>query len=430
MDVHVVSKTNNNTHAAFRLPTPTTPLAPSSIRVQPSLLGLTSNNLTYALLGDMLHWWDTYPLPPNTPAPYNDRTAWGIVPAWGFATVLSSTIPDLPRGTTIWGYWPASGHIVDLALEHRGADPESHWVEVSPHRKTVLELYNRYIVLESPARDETRAAWESVMRPLWQCGYMMAEYVLTHDPASKPPIHPLPGLPSVKAEWTARDADVRKTVIVSLGASSKTGRSFAHNLALRPGGKGPLGFLQVTSAPGGIQVAVEALGVGFASRAVDYEELKEGKEVAEWIVGLKPERILVFDFGSRDGGWESLNALVKGSEELSGVELLTLNVGYQQKVYTLEDVGAAMASAEEHGKVQLNTSPIISAAFELQGAVKVFAGLEEHWDHWVKNQQAVAPDLKIVWGEGVVGEKGIEGGWTRLTKGGVRPEEALVYRIP
>ncbi|CEL09836.1 hypothetical protein ASPCAL12965 [Aspergillus calidoustus] len=61
MDVHVVSKTDNNTHATFSLPPPTTPLAAtsssssSSLRIRPSLLSLTSNNLTYALLGTQLH---------------------------------------------------------------------------------------------------------------------------------------------------------------------------------------------------------------------------------------------------------------------------------------------------------------------------------------------------------------------------------------
>ncbi|KAL2821219.1 hypothetical protein BJX63DRAFT_443652 [Aspergillus granulosus] len=424
MDVLVISKTDNNNHATFQVPAPASPVAPSSIRVRPSLLSLTSNNLTYALLGDRLNWWDAYPVPSNAPAPYNDRSAWGIVPAWGFATVLESAISDINSGTKIWGYWPASGHIIDLALTP--GEPTNHWIEVSPHRQSLMVLYNRYIV--STSADENRHAWEASVRPIWQCGYVLSEYVLTPDPAKTPAIHPFPGVPSVKTKWTNEDADISKAVVVSLAASSKTGRSVAYNFAARPPGAGPLGLLQVTSSSGAIQDAADALKPVFATKAVDYSGLGK-EEVAEWIAGLEPEKILVIDMGSRNGGFEAVHALVKSNKTLDKAQFVTLNVGYQQKVYTPADVGAALASATEHSKIQLNTSPILEVALQLQGTIKFFAGLEERWDHWVKNREVAVPDLKLVWGEGVPGEKGLAGGWRRLTKGDVAPEEALVFRI-
>ncbi|KAL3439795.1 hypothetical protein BJX65DRAFT_317446 [Aspergillus insuetus] len=415
MDVHVVSKTDNNTHATFSLPPPTTPLAAtsssssSSLRIRPSLLSLTSNNLTYALLGTQLHWWDAYPLPSNAPAPYNDASAWGIVPAWGFGT-------------------PASGHIVDLALKHEPDEPETHWIEVSPHRQTLLALYNRYLVSTSNSNDETRHAWEASVRPLWQCGYILSSYVFTPDPVTNPAIHPYPGIPSVKETWSDSDADLSKAVVISLAASSKTARAVAHNFALRPANGGPLGLLQVTSAPAGIQAAADALKAGFATRAVDYTNLNS-EEVARWISALKPAKIVVIDFGSRDGGFEAVHKLVKGDEILAKAESVTVNIGNQQKIYTPSEVGAALSSAAEHGKIQFNTSPVLEAILALQGATKLFAGLEEAWEHWLENHEAAAPDLRFVWGEGVVGEKGIEGGWTRLTRGEVKPEKALAFRI-
>ncbi|KAL2829577.1 hypothetical protein BJY01DRAFT_254982 [Aspergillus pseudoustus] len=427
MDVHVVSKTDNNTHATFSLPTPTSPLAgPSSLRIRPSLLSLTSNNLTYALLGNQLKWWDAYPVPSNAPTPYNDASAWGIVPAWGFGTVLESTIESIAPGTKLWGYWPASGHVVDLALKHEPDEPSTHWIEVSPHRQTLLALYNRYLI--STSDDETRHAWEASVRPVWQCAYVLSAYVFTPDPASNPAIHPYPGIPSVKETWTSADADLSRAVVISLAASSKTARAVAHNFTLRPTSGGPLGLLQVTSAPGPIQSAATALKPHFATRAVDYTSL-DTEEVAQWIAALKPAKILVIDFGSRDGGFEAAHKLVSQDEVLAKAEFVTVNIGYQQKVYTMSDVGAALASAAEHSKIQFNTSPVIEAILPVQGATKLFAGLEKAWDHWLENREAAAPDLQLVWGEGVVGEKGIEGAWTRLTRGEVKPEEALVFRI-
>ena len=59
MEVHVVSKVDNEQHATFTLQTPSSPaveLSPSSIRVRTLLVSLTSNNLSYARGGHFLHW--------------------------------------------------------------------------------------------------------------------------------------------------------------------------------------------------------------------------------------------------------------------------------------------------------------------------------------------------------------------------------------
>ena len=55
--VHVVGKADNRQHAVVELPTPDQSLPSSSLRARPILLGLTSNNLSYARGGDLLHWY-------------------------------------------------------------------------------------------------------------------------------------------------------------------------------------------------------------------------------------------------------------------------------------------------------------------------------------------------------------------------------------
>lgn len=60
MDVHVVSKANNEQHTSFTLPITSSlvlELRPFSIRVRTVLVSLTSNNLGYARGGHFLHWW-------------------------------------------------------------------------------------------------------------------------------------------------------------------------------------------------------------------------------------------------------------------------------------------------------------------------------------------------------------------------------------
>ena len=61
MEFHIVSKSDNRVHATFSVDKSTYPelkhLSPGSVRVQPVVISLTSNNLSYARLGEMLHWY-------------------------------------------------------------------------------------------------------------------------------------------------------------------------------------------------------------------------------------------------------------------------------------------------------------------------------------------------------------------------------------
>ena len=53
------------------------PLSEGQVRVEVELFALTANNITYAAMGDAMHYWDFYP---------SGDADWGIIPVWGFAT--------------------------------------------------------------------------------------------------------------------------------------------------------------------------------------------------------------------------------------------------------------------------------------------------------------------------------------------------------
>jgi hypothetical protein len=58
MGVHVVSKLDNRQHATFDVEIAgQRELSDSSVRIRTQLISLTSNNLTYALMGEFLHWY-------------------------------------------------------------------------------------------------------------------------------------------------------------------------------------------------------------------------------------------------------------------------------------------------------------------------------------------------------------------------------------
>lgn len=60
MEVHVINKLDNNQHTTIQLPQDAGlgKLAESSVRVRTQLISLSSNNLTYAEMGTMLHWYE------------------------------------------------------------------------------------------------------------------------------------------------------------------------------------------------------------------------------------------------------------------------------------------------------------------------------------------------------------------------------------
>ncbi|KAL3485447.1 hypothetical protein BJX62DRAFT_247507 [Aspergillus germanicus] len=421
MDVHLVSKLDNRQHATIQVPEPTNPLKPSSIRVRTALFGLTSNNLTYAMGGSFLGWWDAYPLPESCDAPY-DNQSWGIVPAWGFATVLETTIREVPAGATIYGLWPTSSCPVDLELVP--TVPAGHWEEVSPHRQSLASFYNRYTLVDVKDRNLDSLAWNAVVYPTWGAGYILSEYVFSPDPSTRPGIHPLG---AAGGEWSSADEDLSKAIFISLAASTKTARGAAYNLFRRPAGSGPLAMMEVTSSPGPLSEAANNMAPVFPTKALHYQNIPH---CAEWLASIdrRPERIVIADFGGRDGALDTLVKTIQDSAELHSAKVTVIAVGNQQKIYTIPEIMALQASHASL-KVQMNTSAVQECALQVREPKGYFDELLKRWNEWLENRQAAAPDLLLVWGDGIAGENGIEGGWEALCEGKIKPEEALVYRV-
>ena len=66
---------------------------------------LTANNITYAVLGDQLKYWQLFPAPDG----------FGIVPVGGFGDVIASRHPGIAEGERLFGYFPMASHLVIAA---------------------------------------------------------------------------------------------------------------------------------------------------------------------------------------------------------------------------------------------------------------------------------------------------------------------------
>ena len=77
-------------------------LEPGQALLRVDSFGLTTNNITYAVFGEAMSYWDFFPA----------EDGWGRVPVWGFANVAAAGDTDLPEGSRVFGYFPPSSALV------------------------------------------------------------------------------------------------------------------------------------------------------------------------------------------------------------------------------------------------------------------------------------------------------------------------------
>lgn len=143
------------------------PLQPGWVRMAVRRVSITTNNVTYALFGERMSYWQFFP---------SHHEGWGVVPVWGFADVADSTLPEVPIGTRYFGYWPLAD-TVDLQPTKVSA---AGFVDGAAHRVPLPSTYNRYTAAPSdqPAHDEAALA---IMRPLFGTAYLLTDFLQESD---------------------------------------------------------------------------------------------------------------------------------------------------------------------------------------------------------------------------------------------------------
>ena len=75
------------------------------ILVKIDRFAFTANNITYAVTGNMLGYWQFFP-------PIGkDTEGWGVIPVWGFADVVESKVEEVPVGDRLFGYFPPATYL-------------------------------------------------------------------------------------------------------------------------------------------------------------------------------------------------------------------------------------------------------------------------------------------------------------------------------
>ncbi|MEM6300125.1 MAG: DUF2855 family protein [Pseudomonadota bacterium] len=151
------------------MPLNSRPLVDGEIRVNIDFFAFTANNLTYAVAGDMLGYWQFFPA---------SSESQGMIPVWGFADVVESNSSDIEVGERIYGYLPPASELVLKPHKVR----QDSWFDASAHRQSLPPLYNRYLRLP-PRSDEQRSAetGQALLGPLYMTGYLLYDYLKQSD---------------------------------------------------------------------------------------------------------------------------------------------------------------------------------------------------------------------------------------------------------
>src|ERR1700749_1535958 len=105
-------------------------LPDEALLVKVDRFAFTANNITYAVLGDQLKYWQLFPEPES----------FGNIPVLGFGEVVSSTHPAINEGERLCGYFPMATHLVIEAADvsKRGLR------DAAPQRQGVAAGYNAH----------------------------------------------------------------------------------------------------------------------------------------------------------------------------------------------------------------------------------------------------------------------------------------------
>lgn len=140
-------------------------LAPGQVRVALDRLALTANNITYAAFGDAMNYWRFFPA---------GEEGWGIVPVWGFGTVVQSLHPGVAVGERLWGYWPLASSAI-LQPERLAADG---FRDAAPHRAGLPAIYNDYLRCNTdPLYTKDSEDAQALLRPLFTTSWLIDDFL-------------------------------------------------------------------------------------------------------------------------------------------------------------------------------------------------------------------------------------------------------------
>ncbi len=116
----------------------------------------TSNNITYAVTGNTLGYWNFFPA----------KEPFGTIPVWGFANVLFSKNKNISEGDRYYGYFPMSNYLKVIPEKVNAFS----FIDDSSHRKGLPSVYNYY--LKIPKGADRSSDYHPLIKPLFLTSFL------------------------------------------------------------------------------------------------------------------------------------------------------------------------------------------------------------------------------------------------------------------
>lgn len=127
----LVDKKDITQHAIVESPLDPDALLDGQVLLEIDHFAFTANNITYASMGEKMHYWDFFPVADGK----------GSIPVWGFAEVIATQCEGIALGERFYGYLPMSTHLV----VEPGQVQSTSFVDAASHRRGLPLVYNQYL---------------------------------------------------------------------------------------------------------------------------------------------------------------------------------------------------------------------------------------------------------------------------------------------
>jgi hypothetical protein len=140
------------------------PINDGEVRLAVNKFSFTANNITYAMMGERLSYWQFFP------AIGDDAQAWGVIPVWGFATVIESKSSEIPVGERLFGYFPPASEVAITPVKVG----QTTLFDGAAHRAELPAGYNVYRrVTAEPGYDASMDQDRMLLYPLYVTSFCL-----------------------------------------------------------------------------------------------------------------------------------------------------------------------------------------------------------------------------------------------------------------
>lgn len=151
-------------HSRIAETPPLATTAPGQVLMRLDRFALTSNNVSYAMSGDLLDYWGFFPT----------EAGFGRLPTMGYGIVTESTHPEIAVGGRYFGFFPVGDfHLVQAESSRSG------FVDVAPHREPHAMAYRGFDKVSDSEGQHDNAVL--VLRGLFVTSFLAEDFIRDND---------------------------------------------------------------------------------------------------------------------------------------------------------------------------------------------------------------------------------------------------------